>query len=497
MTQIPIDPDNPQDEKEPLDITSGYLASEGSDPIPQVDEPLVSRDPMQPWQAPDATRSQEILGPYDAYTAEVVATNYVAGDGLYGDTQRISVRRCEVWYSTNNEPVAVAIPAILSQPTMAVVEAMPYPVSHDMANYQVAVGEIVVVWEGRDGRRWYLRDDLPFVGRVVVNDQEGSKPSVTENYAGGAGNFSLNVRRQSLAGVPSPGATLGDLQNADATYVLYQGVLPVGPTNYHHGFRVGDKVMCWRRGFYYFCAPAPNVFVGKVHGAGPNGENDFEDEPKYWVQQYDGSALYAANDYDVTWGQRTQAVAGQTGKNGRWIVGHNLAEPVDEHRLEVGDMVHCVLTSDPVSKEPIYTIDRANAKDAPVAKTAILAIGTEYKALFCMESPEYRFYDHMTVNHFQDQSVHPIDPEWLACVEPHDIHVVAVAAETPVKHPICGQVIGSDLYLQTYDTVKTPVLVRVTISGFVRGHQGERFPERTQDQFLSNSHFWADWAHER
>ena len=91
--------------------------------------------------------------------------------------------------------------------------------------------------------------------------------------------MSLCVRRQALGGDPDgdpwTGPSQADLQNADGTFVEYLGVKPYGPSNVHHGYRVGDSVLVTRRGRYFFCDCTGQVFIAKIHGGGPLGEDDF------------------------------------------------------------------------------------------------------------------------------------------------------------------------------------------------------------------------------
>lgn len=357
---MPTESDIPlfEDEDKDTEIVPGFAQVVPDEPIPQVDEPLVKAEPMRPWRVPetqgDSVEPQEILGPYDAYLAEVVQTNYaIGGDGLYGDYQRISARRCEVWYTTNNEPEAVDIPQVLSQPTPAIVEAMPWPLHHDMEKYHVAVGDIVTILEGRDGRRYFLADDEPFVGVVVDNENEGDDSETKEDFCGGAGNRSLRVRRRVLDGDPD-GSGYGpdldsDLLDANGAEIEYYPVVPVGPTGVAHGYRVGDLVWVHKRGRYWFCTPSRQGFLAVIVDEGPDEEADGTAN-EYWVKEVDWEITYTAGAADYTYAQtvRTAAVAGQSGSNGRWVMAWNLAhDPSHDLPVDESVTVWVNLTRDP------------------------------------------------------------------------------------------------------------------------------------------------------
>lgn len=360
---MPNEPYVPDFENEPSEIVPGYEPEPNEQPLPEVDEPLVKADPMAPWKDPASLRGQEILGPYDAWLGEVVQVNYVSGDALYGDVQRVSVRRCDVWYSTNNEPVAVDIPQVLSQPTPTLVEAMPFPLRHDQANYHVQVGDIVTVLDSRDDRHWFLLDELPFVATVIDNTEEGGGTEVAEDFCGGAGNVSLCVRRRVLAGDPDGddwlGATVStDLKDAADAEIEYTGVKPIGPTNVNHGYRVGDLVWVHRRGRYFFCTPGRQGFIAQVVTTGPDGETEPSDNG-YYVKETDWTITYTNEkaDYTVSTGVRTAAVAGQSGTNGRWVLAINRSLNDSGHTLATDGTVYVWvdIIADPATGEVGYS----------------------------------------------------------------------------------------------------------------------------------------------
>ena len=366
---MPNSPDIPQfdDENEDMEIVPGFTPDAPEEPIPLVDEPIVQGKPMRPWRVPDLdggyVSPQEILGPFDAYLAEVVQTNYASGDGLFGDEQRITAVRCEVWYQGNNEPVAVDIPQILSQPTPVYVEAMPFPLRHDMEKYHVVEGDIVTILEGRDGRNWYLCDEDSFVGVVIDNTEEGDGSELMEDFCGGAGNKSLCVRRRVLSGDPDGANWLGatvsvDLLDAADAEVEYAGVQPIRPTGMAHGYRVGDLVWVFRRGRYLFCQPGRQGFLAEVVATGPNSEAEPTDN-SYYVKEQDWTIAYTNEkaDYTYTQADRTAAVAGQSGSNGRWVMAYNLNENGHDLPTDGSLTVWVNMIADPATGEVGYVFN--------------------------------------------------------------------------------------------------------------------------------------------
>ena len=171
------------------DIQPNMLPERSSIPLP---EPSVYQAPPGPPPADDLEpiSQTQILGPIDAYAAVVVDTFDAAGHPVYGMKGAITARRCDIRWGVNNEPTAKHTPvSTFGSPVGAVCEPFPFPARHDQAAYIVSVGDIVTVLEGRDGRRWYMSDELPFLARVLK-----SEGSAYEMHNGGAGLTKLKVR---------------------------------------------------------------------------------------------------------------------------------------------------------------------------------------------------------------------------------------------------------------------------------------------------------------
>ncbi|HUX00509.1 MAG TPA: tail fiber protein [Phycisphaerae bacterium] len=174
----------------------------------------------------------------------------------------------------------------------------------------------------------------------------GTTTDVKEQNNGGAGYMSLRVRRKSLD--DNPTTPLGsitdhdDLQTAAAADVEYEKV-QVLSNGGEHTYRVGDLVWVFRRGYYFFCLPAPDMFVGEVQVSatpGPEGEADFATN-HYWVKEVGPAITYTNNAWVLDqWGAQTQTdPTGSGGRYGRWVDVLNLAEASTSHLLQNGDIV--------------------------------------------------------------------------------------------------------------------------------------------------------------
>ncbi|HUU83351.1 MAG TPA: hypothetical protein VM243_07590, partial [Phycisphaerae bacterium] len=226
--------------------------------------------------------ASSLSGTFDGWVGEVVGEYGGSTHPTLGVVQGIDVVRVSQAWGTNNTPAAGAIAPAWSAPEPSLLSALPFPARHDQAAYHVAVGEFVAVITGRDGRCWYIADDLPFIATVI---KEADGASIKEDNAGGAGLLAVTVRRQAISGDPDDvafaGATLADLQDADSADIEYADVLVIGPTGQSHGYRTGDKVWVQRRGRYYFVVPGPSSFPALIHNAGPDGEANLASN-HYW-----------------------------------------------------------------------------------------------------------------------------------------------------------------------------------------------------------------------
>lgn len=359
------------DDDEMLNISAGAIPTEPmSEPLPPysvVGDPTLQlpMDEITPWD--QEIKASAITGSFDSWLGEVTAVHYAAADPLLNCVQSVEVRRVAPTWLGNNTPAGYEISQAQSQPTVARAVALPWPPRHDQQLYHVAVGDLVAVISGRDGRHYYFNDELPFVGRVI------KVGNATEDNTGGAGLTVLSVRRQSLAADPDgggfAGATLTNTLAVAGTTIDYAGVLVIRPTNQSHGYRTGDYVWVQRRGRYYFASPAKETFIAYLVNAGPSEESDFTTN-HYWARELDHTVTYVTNAWTSTVADRTQTdPSGSGGRYGRWVDAANLEEPATSHALPVvapanpttGTQVIVSVFADPANGKPYYCFSRTSA----------------------------------------------------------------------------------------------------------------------------------------
>lgn len=347
--RVPLEPTAPNLYALPvMDDLSAPIRPLSSMPLPQA--PGMSTDPSGTTKAREREpspfdanlQSSSMVGHYDAWPAEVLAVHYGGAEGLWGYTQTITVQRISYYWGTNNEPTGWAVPAVFSQPQTALAWALPFPPRHDQAGYHVAEGDYVTCLSGRDGRIYFISDELPFPAVVIKKTT-----SVKEVQTGGAGQDAIKVRRQAITGDPSSvPATLADLQTAAAADVEYDNVLIVAPTTQAHGYRCGDKVWVQRRGAYYFVVPGREWFMAEVVAAGPDSEADFgSTSPLYWLKEQDADIAYTGdtNVYSLSFADRTATdPSGSGGRYGRWVCARNLSETTT-HSVATDGTVHVMV----------------------------------------------------------------------------------------------------------------------------------------------------------
>jgi len=371
----------PDPENEPLVISTNALGARHSIPTPSVDEPdstppRVQTDPSAQSSDREVTAwdnrqlANSIIGPFDAFTATVDKVFPGTVEPETGYQQGIAYRRGGVHWKTNNEPQSYDSPPAASQPTVQRGVAIPFPPRHDQPAYIAAEGDTVTVISGRDGRAYYLADELPFFGVVVSRDNNGDNAVTdadkTERFNGGAGNVRIKVRRQKITGAP-PG-TLGDLLTAAGATIDYDNVTLQCPVEQAAGVRCGDCVMVTRRGLYYFATPAREVFVASIVSTGPDDEIDFteaagreSDTNHYWVKELvpdiaygDGTGGASANEWTGTLTARALFDA-DGGRICRWVDAVNINEPSDHHDMAIeGKNAFIFMFADPTSGEIWY-----------------------------------------------------------------------------------------------------------------------------------------------
>ena len=113
---------------------------------------------------------------------------------------------------------------------------------------------------------------------------------------------------------------------------------------------------------------------------------------------------------------------------------------------------------------------------------------TGYSALFIHEMPEVRFDDVLTVTVTDDETLISIDPRFLEVCEPGSVQVCGCVPDLPI--PV-GAVAENDavrvrLGARTNDE---GVNLVIRLTGVRRGFSSQRFPNRTEEQFLANEAF--------
>lgn len=266
-----------------LRIQTGPITS-GRSPQADPEDPGAGGEPAevfipqtpQPWD-PNNLKSEYIVGTGDCYLGEVGYSYDAAIDSVRKQFGIIDVRRVQPWYDTAGAGALTLgeIPPPVSGPNPSLTQATPFPAIDQRAYYAEADDPVLVI-TGRDGRAYYLPDNTPFIGIVAQNSETAS---TKEAVFGGAGNITIKVTRQLITGNP----TTGFPTFTPISAVTYDHVYPIADVGQHHGYRIGDTVLCFRRGMYMFCLPNRGTYHGRIVAAGPNSEADFTDE-RYWVR---------------------------------------------------------------------------------------------------------------------------------------------------------------------------------------------------------------------
>ncbi|HUU22868.1 MAG TPA: hypothetical protein VM389_10070, partial [Phycisphaerae bacterium] len=356
---------------------------------------------LTPWD--QQIRSADILGPFDCWLGKVLRTGYAAPTvPLTVQGQAIYVQRVGVNWGTNNEPKAWDTQVVNASPTMGRAEALPWPPRHDQADGHVAVGDIVSVITGRDGRSYFFSDDLPFPAIVVM-----SAANSTESQSGGAGLVFLKVRRLAMSG-----GGLSEVLTAAGAVVECDGVMTIVPSSMQHGYRCGDLVWVERRGLYYHALGARETFMAYLVNAGPDSEADFGTN-HYWAREFDATVAYAGavNAWTATYADRTAVdPTGSGGRYGRWVDAVHLGEAPASHTLAVvvpgavpdvptGTIVLVHIFADPDTGEPWYAFGGAggvgvhNLLDSTVHGDTVTSAPTQGSIIVGNATPKWVILD--------------------------------------------------------------------------------------------------------
>jgi len=128
-------------------------------------------------------------------------------------------------------------------------------------------------------------------------------------------------------------------------------------------------------------------------------------------------------------------------------------------------------------------------------KSAIVA-GREpgqYVGLQCVEMPDVRFEDVLTVDvDGRGGFSVPIDPQLVFVCEPNSIEPVSYVCNSPAVAGV--EVIdGHTLKIEFSHSTPLPDKITVKVSGIRKGRAGRRFPEYTEAEATANNAFWQLW----
>ena len=113
---------------------------------------------------------------------------------------------------------------------------------------------------------------------------------------------------------------------------------------------------------------------------------------------------------------------------------------------------------------------------------------TKYTALFIAECPEVRFDDVITIPLLQMDRILPIDPKYIEVCEPDTIRICGCVPSEPI---LVGAKIEKNTIKLKFAEQDIYKLLEITIrlTAIRKGFNKVRFPDRTEEQFISNEAF--------
>lgn len=113
---------------------------------------------------------------------------------------------------------------------------------------------------------------------------------------------------------------------------------------------------------------------------------------------------------------------------------------------------------------------------------------TGYTALFIHEMPEVRFDDVFSATVTDDETMISLDPRFLEVCEPGSVQVCGCVPDLPI--PV-GAVVENDAIRVRLGARGGDQSVNVVIrlTGIRKGFASQRFPDRTEEQFIANEEF--------
>ena len=112
---------------------------------------------------------------------------------------------------------------------------------------------------------------------------------------------------------------------------------------------------------------------------------------------------------------------------------------------------------------------------------------TGYTALFIAEMPEVRFDDVMTATVVEDETCLTIDPKFLEVCEPGSVQVCGCVPDQPI--PVGAVVENDRVRVRLGARSEDHVNLVIRLTGLRKGFNGQRFPNRTEEQFQANEEF--------
>ena len=144
------------------------------------------------------------------------------------------------------------------------------------------------------------------------------------------------------------------------------------------------------------------------------------------------------------------------------------------------------IPSQPPSESPASLPSQQSDKSTAIVPASWSSTG--YTALFIAEMPEVRFDDVMTATVVEDETLLPIDRQFLEVCEPNCVQVCACVPDLPVA---VGAVVEDDSVRVRlgYRGGDQSVNLVIRLTGVRKGFHSQRFPDRTEAQFLANEAF--------
>jgi hypothetical protein len=134
-----------------------------------------------------------------------------------------------------------------------------------------------------------------------------------------------------------------------------------------------------------------------------------------------------------------------------------------------------------------YEVSGANGGTAVVKTAVVPSIYNDFVELYCVESPDVRFEDVVSVKTDGNLTVeYEIDPEFVFVCEPNSIKAVG---HTTTEPALCGIKIKDNKIIITFSG-SIPEEITIKLSGLRKGHLETRFGKRSETEMLHNNNFW-------